>query len=131
MHATLVEPGFAVICSLASGNYYDVRGTGAAIVAALSLGLVNPSTLAGDIAQRFPAVPRAGLESGLGLFLRELDEEGLTERYFAEESGRSLKSEDMPEEYGFIGLGAHRELADILTLDPIHDVSPSGWPDRG
>ena len=115
----------AIACSFVTGKYYAIRGTGAYIVGAITNAPISERVLVRAIQARFPE--EKNVAADVRALVAELLREGVLERYFSDD----LDHEPLIEgAYGFQPIDVRTELADILVLDPIHDVAPAGWPER-
>lgn len=117
--------GEAIIMHHGTGEYFDTLGSGAVIWEA-----IEHTTTRGGIVARLVAV--YGLDPDYAkatseAFLATLDHHDLI---------RSI--DGTPLALPVVGtrglpfaepvLGVHTDLADMLLLDPIHDVDTAGWP---
>ena len=126
VHADVVDDE-AIVISFATGRYYTIRGTGAYIIGALARGPVEIGSVLTGLAMIYSDVPIEKLRTDLHGFRDELLREGLIERYAWSGAETEVKFRGA---YGFQPIEIEARLADILTLDPIHEVSAEGWPNR-
>lgn len=127
VHADLVGDE-AVAISFITGHYYSIRGTGALIIGALSKGLVSEEEVVEALTMDHTGVVSQLIQAETTEFFDTLVKEGIAERYVTQGPFVPLPESEMP--YGYQPPEAHKELADIVTLDPIHEVSDAGWPER-
>lgn len=118
-----VVDGEVVIINLLSGDYYSCLGVAADAWQALVAG-ASPSDIAGVIARAYD-VGDADVASDVVAFARALaDEQLLVPR----EGG----SEPIPEfgggPYVAPAFEKFSDMADLIVLDPVHDVTGQGWP---
>lgn len=129
--AAELEGGKAFAVSFETGKCYTFVDFGALIVGALSRGLVSQSATLAMVHEIYAGVPEADRTQAVELFFLTLLGQQIAERFHSDEAPVALT---MPAGagapmFGF-GIDTDAELADILTLDPIHDVGPAGWPSR-
>lgn len=120
--------GEAIIVNLESGNYYSLRGSACflwqKLIAAHSL-----AQLAEFIRMHYLYVPET-CEAELRTFILELQDEGLVvaknELPVPLELGHQLTEKA---EYSRPVMEKFTDMADLLLLDPIHEVDEeAGWP---
>jgi len=107
-----------LVIDTVSGTLYVLRGLGATVWVALTKNAARPSLLVEQATERF------GSEVGdaLGAML-----EGLSELFVAGSGETPVV--DWPQKAEPPTFERFDDIADILTLDPIHDVQPDvGWP---
>ena len=123
--------GEAIIINLDTGAYYSLRETGAAIWQLIEQGATGQA-ISAELIQRYDSsLPT--IEAGLQSLLDELVQDQLIVPHDGERT--------MPQSAGSIPTDRHHKLpftpptlekftdmADLLLLDPIHDVSEQGWP---
>ena len=125
--------GEAIIINLDTGAYYSLRETGAAIWQLLEQGATGQAISAELIRRYDSSLPTIELLSKAGAKTVLLVQDELIVPHDGERT--------MPQSAGFIPTDGHRKLpftpptlekftdmADLLLLDPIHDVSEQGWP---
>lgn len=123
-----VLDGEAVIIDLASGRYHGTPGVGATVWQAISAGCSLEAILA-EVARRHTAVPDDAADQ-IRRFIEQLAEAGLV----VEDSGghASPSSAETPASaltpWSMPRLESHDDLADLLLLDPVHEVTEEGWP---
>jgi hypothetical protein len=120
----------AVILNLRSGNYYSLDGVGMLYWEYLSQG-VPPNQIAAHICGCYTAsVDEAAIASDLDALFAQLHLEGLirssnTCRALADVTNGTTK---LSAEYARPMLSKFDDVAEMLLLDPVHDVSEVGWP---
>lgn len=105
VHATVID-NEALLISFETGFYYSVTGSGSEVVKALLAHPLDPA-LEGEAVKGF---------------IDQLVTEKLVEETTTDAQPSGL--------YNASALIQHAELADILSLDPIHQTSPTGWPSK-
>jgi hypothetical protein len=119
-----VIDGEAVILDLRCGRYYTADGVGAAVWEAALAGMLR-SDIVESCRTRFPAQPAA--DRDVDEFLEQLVTAGLLVPQ--DESARSGGPvPDWPDLYSPPVLEWSDDLADMMALDPVHNVGPAGWP---
>lgn len=119
-----------VLINLDSGNYYSFGGSGALFWDLVTAGQSVAETVAA-LRTRFPKQDGA-MESAVHDFIDELMTEGLIVEGRGETSEVVPGSRTAPE----IGLTdfekptilKYSDMAELLLLDPIHEVDETGWP---
>jgi hypothetical protein len=119
--------GEAVILDLRTGRYHTTDGVGAAVWRAASDGM-DLSAIVASCRACFPDQP--GIEDDIAALLDSLVGLGLLTPV-----DRSADSNDhgpqWPATYESPRLDSYDNLADMMALDPIHDVDAVGWPSPG
>lgn len=116
----------AILVNMSRGHYYRLCDSSFDIWQGLESGL-SPETLRSHLASTYK-VDAAVIDQSLGHFLKQLELEGLILE------GTPTGSSPLPtplnrQSFTPPTLEIYTDLADLLTLDPIHDVSPvQGWP---
>lgn len=118
--------GEVLIINTDSGVYYSLRGVAAELWAAIERA-PSRHALVAEALRRYSGDPTA-IADGVNAFAARLLEEqvlvlGGAPAHLAELpmiSGTSVFSVPEIERFG--------DMADLLTLDPIHDVDEAGWP---
>jgi len=109
-----------------SGRYFDITGSGALIWQC-----IEQEASAAQIAAHFAASYNLPAENAAKIvtdFIAELRAHDLVR------AQASATEKELPPATLVAGtfnppvLGAHDDLADMLLLDPIHDVDEGGWP---
>ena len=109
------------------GVFYRLVGTSAAVWARLGDG-VTIATLTADLEARYGAEPAQGAAP----FVAELLAEGLVVTDPPEDDGQPTEEPlSWPEAFTPLAFHKHADMADLLLVDPIHDVDvEEGWPER-
>ncbi len=117
--------GEAIIMHHGTGEYFDATGSGALIWEAIEHN-ATPAAIAAQLASTYGLDPDHAAAS-TGAFLALLDQHGLTRP--VDGVGHPLPPPAPPcLPFAEPVLGVHTDLADMLLLDPIHDVDAAGWP---
>lgn len=116
--------GEAIVLSLNSGTYYNLTGTAAEIWDMLASG-ISQADLMRALESHYGQQP--AMQGDVEAFLSRLTAENLTS---AEEGATSGAAEAFTggDAWAKPELTAYDDLQDLLTIDPIHDVDDSGWP---
>lgn len=128
VHAEYVGALEALMCSFRNGHYYKIEGTVSLVVEALSRGPVSIEAVAASIERHYTNSGEVGGETRV--FFEALQEKGLIEPFNAETSADLDMRKAGDAAYRLPIISENKELADILTLDPIHEVGAEGWPER-
>jgi hypothetical protein len=119
-----------VLLNLQTGRYYSLDPIGMMYWEYLSQG-VPPAEIVAHVARKFPAHGNASeLKLDLEALLSEFQSEQLVRtsvnsRSIAEVGEPKTK---LPEKYARPVLSKFDDVAEMLLLDPVHDVSEAGWP---
>ncbi|HSA55608.1 MAG TPA: PqqD family protein [Gemmatimonadaceae bacterium] len=121
--------GEAVIMDLTAGHYFSSQGAGCEIWRGVERGLTR-SAIVESLLERYDA-PREVIEPAVYTFVAEL----LTRKLVVESAGEAPAIVTSPEDgardrTAFVPpvLTVYEDMADLLLLDPIHDVDEAGWP---
>lgn len=110
---------------LRSGAYYSADALGGAIWKAVEDGASHQQILAAAAA-RYPDV--RALPDEVDAFLKDLLDRDLVRK--AALTGAEPAFAAPADAYQRPVLSVHEDMEDLITLDPIHDVSEVGWPTR-
>lgn len=118
-----------IIMNLGAGIYYSAPGSGSLIWNALVSGVDMDAAIA--LLTEHAADPAAFEAGARAMVAMLLDSEAIVPR----ETPVPLDTASLLSALGAAPLGAptieaHRDMEDILMLDPIHDVGEAGWPLR-
>lgn len=126
--------GEVVIVNLDKGHYYSLVKAGADIWDGIERG-ISRDNLIEEIAQQYDG-SRADIENAVNNFIERLQQEELIvfDKIDASKSTNSsneqTKTNASKEKVRFEPptLVKYTDMEDLLTLDPIHDVDETGWP---
>lgn len=129
--------GEVIIVNVATGIYYSLAGSGAAIWADLLLGL-DEAAIAGRIAALGGATQDV-VAAEVSRFMAELRSENLLdpagdapgESPAAASAGSDTAASRSTEGLcPFVppSLARYSDMEELLLVDPIHEVQPAGWP---
>lgn len=120
--------GEAVIIDLASGRYHAAAGVAATVWGGLICGHALDRIM-GDVRRLHTGVP-ADAETAVQAFIDSVVAAGLAQP--AANAGSTSDSRvpagPEPTPWSEPVLESHDDLADLLLLDPVHDVTELGWP---
>ena len=121
--------GEAILINMTTGSYYSLEGSGAALWQILQAGPASPEVIVGQLALRFRGEP-AQIHAEVLRILAEMQADGLLQAaaQAAERQPRQPDEQLLPFEPPV--LNKYTDLEALLLLDPIHDVSPEGWPEQ-
>ncbi|MCX6033087.1 MAG: PqqD family protein [Chloroflexi bacterium] len=124
--------GEAIIVNLESGAYYSLDGAGAEVWTAAQSGATLAQVI--DLAvARFSGVP-ATIAADVTALVEELVAEGLLVAGSASTAPAAdpsaVVAAPLPDRPPFVKpiLEKYTDMADLLLLDPIHEVDEQGWP---
>jgi len=122
--------GETIIMHHQTGHYFDTSGTGAMIWEAIVTG-ATVDQIAALLSARGGARPVIARDAAIA-FVRTLLTHDLVVLSPIAESGAEVAPfvdfEDDQPTFAHPVLGVHTDLADLLLLDPIHEVGEAGWP---
>lgn len=120
--------GEVVMINLANGNYYSLKGFGAVVWSYLERG-VSSEQLLELLPARFDA-SREDVVDAAEQLVRSLREEHLI--VDDETAVPAADALEIPagskEPFESISLETHRDMQDLILLDPVHEVDERGWP---
>lgn len=120
--------GEVIIVDFESGRYYSFRGTAADVLWMIDHGIATevwPELLRSS----YSSLDWTSAESGIALFLQRLIELQIVEPETAGSLTHLVLPSDMDRSiWTDPEMLVNDELADLLVIDPIHDVSEDGWP---
>lgn len=130
IHETI--DGEVVIIDIATGSYFSLAGVGAAIWALLIAGATE-----GAIVRALARHYRSD-ETAIAPAVRALLEELETERLLVRDGAREASDEpgaafDLGASNGSFApptLHKYTDMQELISLDPIHEVDNTGWPNR-
>ena len=120
--------GEAIIMHHGTGHYFNTTGTGALIWQAIEQGASAPA-IAGRLAAAFE-VNEAGARAAVSGFVAALEANDLVRRAPAGPAA-AFGPPAVKAAFAEPELHVHTDLADMLLLDPIHEVDETGWPAPG
>ena len=121
--------GETVVINLASGIYYSLKHTGAAIWAGLEQS-ASLGAIAAMVRSRY-AVDGHDIEHEISSLIQKLMEEDLVRPTLAGVSSPAAcipSSEKQLAPFITPVLDKFTDMAAMLLLDPVHDVDEKGWP---
>ena len=117
--------GELIILNLVEGTYHATDGIGADLWNLVASGL-NEDQIITECERQWPG--ETSVAATIGSFLQLLVDRGLLlaadERPPALENGATLRTPTWQPP----ALNSYDDLADMIQLDPIHDVTETGWP---
>ncbi len=125
VHETL--DGQSLIMDMAVGTYFSCDGVSSTAWIALTEG-ATPAELAEWLSREYGAEP-AGVEHDVRQFVASLVAESMVvERSEPALAGDPFASPRAPGPYQGLVVERFTDLADLILLDPVHDVTDAGWP---
>lgn len=124
--------GETIIINAMSGNYYSLNATGSDIWNAIER-TAEIDQIVDLLARRYDG-RREEMKRGVMELVDELEREELIVPY--EENGQEVQvdlADDAPSGASFAApkLDKYTDMQDLILLDPVHEVSESGWPHAG
>jgi hypothetical protein len=125
--------GEAIIMDMSSGDYFSTTGVGATIWE-LATSHNSRTDILDGVASAYPMVPSARQDAAT--FLDDIEAAGLVvqqPRLDVDSPSPCVSSAApglFPKAYECPKLQSHADMKDLIDLDPIHDVSDTGWPIR-
>jgi hypothetical protein len=121
--------GEALIMDMVTGSYYTCQDASTIAWHGLTGGL-TASDVAAMLSSTYP-IETADAERDVERFAAELvQEEMIVVRDGSAESvdAATIGNGTSPGEYQALRFEKYTDLADLILLDPVHDVSDAGWP---
>lgn len=118
--------GEAILMNHDTGMYFNSTGSGGLIWRAISMGASRDQTVA-VLAAHYDLESDA-VRADVTAFIAELDRHGLIVSGGAAMANAPSLPGPASVAYAPPELGVHADLADLLLLDPIHEVAEAGWP---
>ena len=119
--------GEALIMDMVTGTYYTCLGPATVAWDALKRG-VEPGEVAAMIATMY-GVDLAGVERDVDAFVAELVREEMLVTRAATPAREPVEPPPPPAApYEPMRIERYTDLADLILLDPVQDVSGAGWP---
>jgi len=121
--------GELVVINLERGTYYSAEGSGPFIWELIERGMSRSGIVAAMTQQH--GGETAEIEIGVHAFLdRLLEEELVLELKLGDDPGLPAPESvsEAPGPFLRPVLNVYSDMADILLLDPVHDVDETGWP---
>lgn len=120
--------GELILVHMEKGTYYSTDAIGAELWALIETGC-SAAEMCDVLLCTYDATP-AEVDVAVAAFLARLCDEELVATE-ASPGDRPLPSRRMKDQrlpFQPPALNAYRDMADMLSLDPIHDVEAAGWP---
>ena len=123
-----VFDGEVVALNLIDGKYYSMEGTASFIWQAI----LQYATTTSVISQlkRLPDVENHVVETEVEQFLLQLQNEGLITELESNEPREPRTQPALPIKYSTPQLLIFTDMQEVIALDPVHDVSEKGWPQK-
>jgi len=121
--------GEALIMDMVTGSYYTCQDASTMVWHGLTAGLTI-SDVAAILTSTYP-IETAEAERDVERFAAELaQEEMIVVRDGSPESpvDATIGNGTAPGDYQPLRFEKYTDLADLILLDPVHDVSEAGWP---
>lgn len=117
-----------LVIDTATGVFFSLRGVASAAWWMLD-GMATVSELRAAVIDRYGT--RISVDDDLGQFVLALEADGLVTEASGPRTEPLRAPEDWPEQYTAPVVKKYDDMADLLLVDPIHDVADdTGWPDR-
>lgn len=126
VHETI--DGEVIVIDLATGTYFSLQG-GAANVWKLIGGGYSPLLMATALAAAYPESDES-IRARLDTFLKELKSEELVVDATDQSSPPTIAVEISVSGAFTPHLEKHTDMAELILLDPVHEVDSMGWPHR-
>jgi hypothetical protein len=124
--------GEALIMDMVQGNYYSAIGSSAFAWNAVATG-VSTTDVASMLAARY-GVTEQDAQRDVDAFVSDLMERSIlvetTDAPAAPITREALDALVPQVEYTPPAIELFDDLADLILLDPVHDVTDAGWPQR-
>ena len=124
-----VLDGEAVIIDMASGRYHAAMGVGSTVWEAILAGF-SMEDIVSEVGKRHTDLPAEAADQ-IHQFIEQLVAAGLIVEDGEVQAKPSDDQKNGPETttpWATPSLESHDDLADLLLLDPVHEVTEAGWP---
>lgn len=125
-----VIDGETIVLNFESGHYYSFNASASEIWQHVSAG-TPVAAVADSVARRF-AVDPAAIRDEVEDFVRRLEDERLVRRApegtVAAPAGVPAAASDPALTFASPAFEKFTDMAELLLLDPIHEVGDTGWP---
>lgn len=119
--------GEALIMDMVRGTYYSCVGSSTVAWNSLKIG-VSPADIAAALSSAHD-LPVEAVEADVNRFVAQLlEEEALVESSAVDPV--TAPAVDATHQYAPLQLERYTDLADLILLDPVHDVTDAGWPNE-
>ena len=126
VHETI--DGEVIVIDLATGTYFSLRGGAADIWHLIGTGQ-SPDQMVTALTAVYSET-RESVRARLELFLKELESEALVVEA-AEQNSPPHRVPEIKANGKFSPLlEKHTDMAELILLDPVHEVDATGWPHR-
>jgi hypothetical protein len=119
--------GEIIVISFLNGRYYSATGFAADLLNALSKGPLSKEDAFAWLEKHRGPPEGTGWNLALDVLWERLLTEGMLSCTEAPSVTDNLSRTSLETALYF---QAHTELADVITLDPVHEVSSEGWPHK-
>ena len=121
--------GEVLVIDIADGTYFCLRGSVAPLWPRIAAGATRREIVEGAASQFGSAA--GAVEQSVTAFLDRLIAEGILRAAATNETaGNAPPPNGTPAEFAPLVVERYEEMRDLLTLDPVHDVTDSGWPNQ-
>lgn len=124
-----VIDGEAILINLKTGSYYSLENTGCVIWEWLKSGPISVIDLP-DLMERHFENARQTMTEDTRQFLEEMAAEGLLHISENEPEHTDTVAPESRSAFSSPLLAKYTDMEALLLIDPIHDVTPTGWPER-
>ena len=124
-----VLDGEAVIVDFTTGRYHAAAGVAATVWEAMKQGKEIDEIMS-EVRSSYTDVPEDA-ESSVLAFIDSVVDAGLAKQADTEVSQTSASEQQTstaPTPWIVPVLESHNDLADLMLIDPVHDVTARGWP---
>jgi hypothetical protein len=124
VHETIGDE--TILINLDAGTYHSLTGSGPGVWTLLAAGWTEEETLA-ELAGRFTEATREELADAVATLTAELVEADILRREELRDD-REVVTIETGEAWVTPTFASYSDMQYLLLLDPIHDVTPDGWP---
>jgi len=117
-----------LVIDTATGVFFSLRGV-ASVLWSLLERTAEHEELRAAVRERFTDAP--SVDADVDAFVAALEADGLVVESDAPRAGAGASASEWPESYEPPVVKKYDDMADLLLVDPIHDVAAeTGWPER-
>lgn len=118
--------GEVLVIDIVDGTYFCLRGSVAPLWPVIADGTSRPALI--EAATALFSNADAGVVASVEAFLDRLRAEGILHPAARAAGTAALPANGVKRDFVPLTVERYEEMRDLLTLDPVHDVTDSGWP---
>lgn len=124
VHQTVEDE--VLVIDIVDGTYYCLRGSVAPLWPAIADGTTRIALI--EAAAALFSSADVAVVASINAFLDRLRAEGILHPVAQTAGTAALPANAVKRDFVPLTVERYEEMRDLLTLDPVHDVTDSGWP---